>query len=118
MTNLQWPPSVVEIGDRIAALTLAESAFLSKYLEEIHGLAPVGSSVVLQDVQPSFVVDQGHVVAFEYDVILESFEPAKKISIIRELRLATGLGLKEAKDLSEAAPCAVKSKLPRKEADA
>ena len=53
----------------------------------------------------------------EFDVILAGFDAAKKVAIIKEVRAITGLGLKEAKDLVEGAPKAVKEGAPKEEAD-
>ena len=53
----------------------------------------------------------------EFDVILAGFDAAKKVAIIKEVRASTGLGLKEAKDLVEGAPKAVKEGAPKEEAD-
>ena len=53
----------------------------------------------------------------EFDVILAGFDAAKKVAIIKEVRAITGLGLKEAKDLVEAAPKAVKEAAPKEEAE-
>ena len=53
-----------------------------------------------------------------FDVKLTGFDPKSKIKIIKEVRAATGLGLKEAKDLVESAPCVIKEGLTKDEADA
>jgi large subunit ribosomal protein L7/L12 len=54
----------------------------------------------------------------EFDVVLEKFDPAKKIQVIKEVRSALGLGLKEAKELVEAAPKVIKSSIPKNDAEA
>lgn len=53
-----------------------------------------------------------------YSVVLDSFNPADKIKIIKEVRVATGLGLKESKDLVESAPKPVKKELSQQDAEA
>lgn len=52
-----------------------------------------------------------------YDVVLESFPPNDKISVIKEVRRVTGMGLKEAKDCVEAAPKTIRANLPKAEAE-
>jgi large subunit ribosomal protein L7/L12 len=54
----------------------------------------------------------------EFDVVLEKYDAAKKIQVIKEVRSALGLGLKEAKELVEAAPKVIKSAVPKNEAEA
>ena len=100
------------VGD-LSKLTVIEAADLSKLLEEKWGVsaaAPV-AAVAAPAAAVEAVVEKD-----EFDVILASFGE-KKINVIKEVRVLTGLGLKEAKDLVEAAPKAVKEGVGKEEAE-
>ncbi len=100
------------VGD-LSKLTVMEAADLSKLLEEKWGVsaaAPV-AAVAAPAAAVEAVVEKD-----EFDVILASFGE-KKINVIKEVRALTGLGLKEAKDLVEAAPKAVKEGVGKEEAE-
>ena len=101
-----------KIVDELSQLTVIEAAELSKLLEEKWGVsaaAPVAVAAVAAAAGP--VAEE----KTEFDVILtEAGE--KKINVIKEVRAITGLGLKEAKDLVEAAPKAVKEGVSKDEA--
>lgn len=106
MANLQ------EIVEQLSALTVLEAAELSKMLEEKWGVsaaAPV-AAVAVAAAAPAAEAKT------EFDVILAD-AGANKINVIKEVRAITGLGLKEAKDLVEAAPKAVKEGATKEEAD-
>jgi len=105
--------SITKIADELSALTVMEAAELSKLLEEKWGVsaaAPVVAAPV--------VVVAGEAVAekTEFDVILAS-SGDKKIEVIKVVRALTNLGLKEAKDLVDAAPSSLKQGVSKAEAD-
>lgn len=105
---------LVKLVDDLSELTVLEAAELSKMLEEKWGVsaaAPVAAAAA----------GGGEVAAAaeektEFDVILASVGD-KKINVIKEVRAITGLGLKEAKDLVESAPKAVKEGASKDEAE-
>jgi large subunit ribosomal protein L7/L12 len=102
-----------KIVEDLCKLTVLEAAELSKKLEEHWGVSamsavPVASSSSSQDAKEES--------KDEYDVILSTIG-SKKISVIKEVRSITGLGLKEAKDLVESAPKAVKESVAKSEAE-
>jgi large subunit ribosomal protein L7/L12 len=102
-----------KIVDELSQLTVIEAAELSKMLEEKWGVsaaAPVAVAA-MAGAAAAEVEEQT-----EFDVVLAEFGP-NKINVIKEVRAITGLGLKEAKDLVEAAPKAVKEAVTRDEAD-
>ena len=68
--------------------------------------------------QPKIIVFAKVFLSWQQDVFLKAVDPKGKIKTIKEVRAATGLGLKEAKELVEKAPCAVKQGLSKEEADA
>jgi large subunit ribosomal protein L7/L12 len=107
---------LAKLVDELSALTVLEAAELSKLLEEKWGVsaaAPVAVAAVAgAGAAAAAPVEE----KTEFDVILaEAGE--KKINVIKEVRAITGLGLKEAKDLVEAAPKAVKEGVNKDEAE-
>jgi len=103
-------PDLNKIIEDLSSLTVAEAADLSKQLEEKWGVTPMAAAA------PAAA---GAVVAEDKDdfsIMLVSAGD-KKINVIKEVRAATSLGLKEAKDLVEGAPKEVKSGVPKKEAE-
>lgn len=105
-----------ELGDKIVALTLKEAKELSDYLKEEHGIEPAaGGGAVMVAAAGG---DDGGAAAeqTEFDVVLDSFG-GNKISVIKVVRAATGLGLKEAKELVESAPGNVKEGISKEDAE-
>jgi large subunit ribosomal protein L7/L12 len=106
-----------DLGDKIVALTLKEAKELSDYLENVHGIKPAAGGAVMMapaaDAGPAKVAE----VQTEFDVVIESYEATKKIGIIKVVRAATSLGLKEAKDLVEAIPAKVKEGISKEDAE-
>ncbi|MGL1901984.1 MAG: 50S ribosomal protein L7/L12 [Fibrobacterales bacterium] len=102
------------LGDQIAGLTLIEAKGLADYLKETHGIeAAAGGAVVMAGGAAAEAVEE----QTEFDVILES-AGEKKINVIKAVRAATGLGLKEAKELVDSAPKPVKEAASKEDAEA
>jgi large subunit ribosomal protein L7/L12 len=104
---------LAKIVEDLSALTVLEAAELSKVLEEKWGVsaaAPVAAAAA-GGAAPAAAEEE----KTEFDVILSDVG-ANKINVIKEVRAITGLGLKEAKDLVEAAPKAVKEGVTKAEA--
>ena len=102
-----------KIIEDLSKLTVVEAAELSKQLEEKWGVtaaAPVAAAA------PTSGGAAPEEEKSEFSVFLSSVGD-KKINVIKEVRAFTGLGLKEAKDLVEAAPKEVKSGVPKKDAE-
>jgi large subunit ribosomal protein L7/L12 len=100
----------------LSALTVLEAAELAKMLEEKWGVsaaAPVAVAAAGGGGAPAAEVAEAKT---EFDVILTGFGE-KKVNVIKEVRAITSLGLKEAKDLVEAAPKPVKEGVNKEEAD-
>ncbi|WP_373089429.1 50S ribosomal protein L7/L12 [Sneathiella sp.] len=103
-----------KIAEDLSSLTVLEAAELAKILEEKWGVsaaAPVAVAAAGGGGDAAAVEEKD-----EFDVILAAIGE-KKINVIKEVRAITGLGLKEAKDLVESAPKAVKEGLPKDEAN-
>lgn len=107
MANLE------QLAEDLSALTVIEAADLSKMLEEKWGVSAAAPVAAVAAVASGEVAEE----QTEFDVILASFGE-KKINVIKEVRTITGLGLKEAKDLVEGAPKAVKEAVSKDEAAA
>ena len=104
-----------KIADDLSSLTVLEAADLAKLLEEKWGVsasAPVAVAAAVGDNETSNTSEA----KTEFSVSLTSVGD-KKINVIKEVRAVTGLGLKEAKDLVEAAPSMVKEGIPEAEAN-
>ena len=103
------------LGEKIANLTLKQAKELSDFLEAEYGIKPAAGGAVMMagpaDAGPAAAVEE----KTEFDVILESFGE-KKIDVIKVVRAATGLGLKEAKDLVEGVPSKVKEGVSKEDA--
>ena len=104
---------LIKIIDELSTLTVVEAAELSKQLEEKWGVtaaAPVAAAPASGAAAPAGEEKS------EFSIFLASAGD-KKINVIKEVRAITGLGLKEAKDLVEAAPKEVKGGVAKKEAE-
>ena len=104
-----------KIAEDLSSLTVLEAADLAKILEEKWGVsasAPVAVAAVAGGGDAPATAEA----KTEFSVSLTSIGD-KKINVIKEVRAATGLGLKEAKDLVEAAPSLVKEGIPESEAN-
>src|SRR5208337_4652933 len=99
METRHWTPEIVAIGDRIIALSIVQATQLSEYLEEVHGIKADALPVVLPPPKPDLIVPPPQ--PTEFSVVLEGFETAKKIGVIKAVREIAGLGLKDAKDWVE-----------------
>ena len=109
---------ITKLGDDIAGLTLKEAVDLADYMKATYGIEPAAGGAVMV---ASGGGGGGEAAAAaeqtEFDVILKAAGD-KKIQVIKVVREATGLGLKEAKDLVDAGGKAVKEKVSKADADA
>jgi large subunit ribosomal protein L7/L12 len=113
---VEYSDSTKEMGDKIVELSLKEAKELSDYLKDVHGIEPAsgGGAVMIAAADGGGGAEAEE--QTEFDVLLESFGE-KKIGVIKVVRSATGLGLKEAKDLVEAAPSKIKEGVSKEEAE-
>lgn len=103
--------SVQTILESIEKLTLLEAAELVKAMEEKFGVSAAAPVAVAAAAAPAEAVEEVN----EVSVILVS-AGANKINVLKEVRVITGLGLKEAKDLVDAAPKAIKEGIKKEDA--
>ena len=104
-----------KIAEDLSSLTVLEAADLAKILEEKWGVS-AAAPVAVAAASGSGDAPASAEAKTEFSVSLTSVGD-KKINVIKEVRAATGLGLKEAKDLVEGAPKEIKAGVPKKEAE-
>jgi large subunit ribosomal protein L7/L12 len=107
-------PDLTRLVDDLSALSVIEAAQLSKMLEEKWGVSAAAPVAVAASAAAAPAAEAA-VEQTEFDVILAAIGE-KKINVIKEVRAITSLGLKEAKDLVEAAPKPVKEGVNKEEA--
>jgi large subunit ribosomal protein L7/L12 len=109
-----------DLGDKIVGLTLKAAKELSDYLDEVHGIKPAAGGAVMMAAPAGGAGGAGGAEAAaektEFDVMLDSFGD-NKIGVIKVVRAATGLGLKEAKDAVEGAPSKIKEGISKADAE-
>jgi len=107
--------SIKSLGDSLVNMKVLEVLQLTKYLKEAYGLE--AAAATMAPPAPGFVpVGEAPPPKTEFDVVLEVIGP-NKIQVIKVVRAATTLGLKEAKDLVEAAPKEVKTGISKEDAE-
>jgi large subunit ribosomal protein L7/L12 len=107
--------AIAELGDKLAGLSLKDAVELGKYMKDTYGIEAAAGGGVMMAAAGAAAAP----VAEEkstFDVILKA-SGDKKIQVIKVVREATGLGLKEAKDLVDGAPKPVKQGLSKEDAD-
>jgi len=107
--------AIKELGDKIVGLTLKEAVDLGDYLKEEYGIEPAAGAVAVA-ASPGAGAEEAEEKT-EFDVILTAAGD-QKIKVIKAVREATGLGLKEAKDLVDNAPKPLKEGASKEEAEA
>jgi large subunit ribosomal protein L7/L12 len=112
----EFDASTKELGDKIAGLTLLQAKQVADYLKDVHGIEPAAGGAVMLAPGAGAGAAAPAEEKTEFDVILAAFGE-KKIDVIKVVRAATSLGLKEAKDLVEGAPKPVKTGLAKADAD-
>ena len=105
-----------KIAEELSSLTVLEASELAKLLEDKWGVSAAAPVVVAAAASGTGTGDETAEEKTEFDVVLAAFG-AKKINVIKEVRAATGLGLKEAKDLVESAPKVIKEGVSKDEAE-
>ncbi|BAU14849.1 50S ribosomal protein L7/L12 [Leptolyngbya sp. NIES-3755] len=109
-----------EIVEKLKGLTLLEASELVKQIEEAFGVsaaAPAGGMMMMAPGGGGAAAAEEVEEKTEFDAVLEEVPADKKIAVLKVVRGITGLGLKEAKDLVEAAPKAVKEGVAKAEAE-
>ena len=114
----EFDSATKELGDKIVGLTLLEAKKVVDYLKEVHNIEPAGGGAVMMAAAPAGGDDSGGGGGekTEFDVVLTG-DGGNKIPVIKVVRAATGLGLKEAKDLVEGAPKPIKEGVSKEDAE-
>ncbi len=108
---------VKALGDQLVELTVKEVNELAEYLKETHGIEPAAAAAVVVAAPADGGGDGGAAEKTEFDVVLKSAGGAK-LAIVKLVKELTGLGLKEAKEIVDAAPKAIKEAVAKDEAEA
>ena len=113
-----WSPEVKDLGEKIVALTVAKAVELGDYMEVVHKIKPAASAVAVAagPAGPAAAAEKP-AEQTEFTVVLDGFDAAKKINVIKVVRELTGLGLKEAKELVEGFPKPVKENISKEDAE-
>lgn len=106
-----------QILEQLKALTLLEASELVKQIEEAFGVSAAATGGMVMMAPGAAAPAEEVVEKTEFDVILDSVPADKKIAVLKIVREITGLGLKEAKDLVEAAPKAIKEAVAKEAAE-
>ena len=113
----EFDAATKELGDKIVGLTLLEAKKVVDYLKEVHDIEPAGGGAVMVAGPADGGGDGGAAAEqTEFDVILTG-DGGNKIPVIKVVRAATGLGLKEAKEVVEGAPKAIKEGVSKEDAE-
>ncbi len=113
--TLEFDSATKDLGDKIAGLTLLQAKSLADYLENVHGIKPAAGAVIAAGPGGGAAAAPAEEKT-EFDVILKAYADAKKIGVIKVVRAATSLNLKDAKDLVEGAPKPVKTGISKDDA--
>ncbi len=117
MSATEVDPAIKTLGDSLVGLTVLQAKSLADYLEEAYGIKPAaGGAVMMAAPAGGGGGDAKPAEQTEFDVVLTNFGE-NKISVIKIVRQITSLGLKEAKDLVEGVPKAVKTGVSKEEAE-
>ena len=113
----EFDADIKDLGDKIAGLTLKQAVDLKDYMKEAYGIEPAAGGAVMM-AGPAGGGGGGEEAEEKtnFDVVITSAGD-KKIAVIKVVRELTGLGLKEAKELVDGAPKAVKEGVAKEEAD-
>ncbi len=108
--------NIKSLGESIVHLTVLEAKALGDYLEVVHGIKPAAAAVAVAAPAGPAAPAEAAAPKTEFDVVLEVIGP-NKINVIKVVRAATSLGLKEAKDLVEASPKEIKTGISKEDAE-
>jgi len=107
--------AIAELGDKLAGLSLKDAVELGKYMKDTYGIEAAAGGGVMMAAAGAAAAPAAEEKS-TFDVVLKAAGD-KKIQVIKVVREATGLGLKEAKDLVDGAPKPVKQGISKEDAD-
>ena len=106
-----------EILEKLKTLSLLEASELVSQIEETFGVSAAASAGVVMAAPGAAGGGEAEEEKTEFDVVLEEVPKDKKIAILKVVRTITGLGLKEAKEMVESTPKALKEGVPKEDAE-
>lgn len=112
----EFAENIKTLGEQIVHLTVLEAKALGDYLEAVHGIKAAAAAVAVAGPAASAEAAPEAAVKTEFDVVLEA-AGGQKINVIKIVRAATQLGLKEAKELVDGAPKPVKTGISKEDAE-
>jgi len=112
----EFSEDIKELGEKIVGLTLKQAVELAEYLKEEHGIEPAAGGAIMMAAPGAGGDADEPEEKTSFDVIIKEIGD-KKIQVIKAVRAMTNLGLKEAKELVEGAPKAVKEGVAKEEAE-
>ncbi|MCZ6651694.1 MAG: 50S ribosomal protein L7/L12 [Planctomycetota bacterium] len=112
----EFSKEVTDLCDKLVNLSVKDAQQVVDCLKDVHGIEPAGGGVIMAGPMPGAEGGEAAEEKDSFDVILVNHGD-KKIPVIKLVRAATSLGLKEAKELVDAAPKAIKEGLPKDEAE-
>ena len=112
----EFAAEIKELGDKLVALTLKDAVALADYLKQEYDIEPAAGGAVMMAAPGAGAGEAAAEEQTSFDVVLKDVGD-KKIQVIKAVRALTNLGLKEAKDLVEGAPKAVKEGVSKDEAE-
>jgi large subunit ribosomal protein L7/L12 len=115
-TTTAFADNIKGLGDSLVNMKVLEVLQLTKYLKEAYGLEAAAAAPVMMAAPAGGAATEAAAPKTEFDVVLEAIG-ANKINVIKVVRAATSLGLKEAKDLVEAAPKEIKTGISKEDAE-
>jgi len=116
MADTAFADDIVALGDKIAGLTIIQAVQLKDYLKEQYKIEPAaGGGMMMAPAAAAAAPVEGP--KTEFTVVLEGFDAAKKIQVIKVVREIAGLGLAEAKAFVEGAPKNVKENISKEDAE-
>ena len=113
---VEFSAEITELAEKLVGLTVKDAQALVDCLKDVHGIEPAGGGVIMAAGAGGDAGGEAPEEKTSFDVILASFGD-KKIQVIKVVRSLTTLGLKEAKELVESCPKAVKEGVSQEEAD-
>ena len=104
------------LAEQLVGLTIKDVTELVQVMEDEYGIKPAAAAVAVAGPGGGGDADGGAAEKTEFDVILES-AGGSKLKVVKEVKTLLGLGLKDAKELVDAAPKAIKEGIPKEEAE-
>lgn len=115
-TETKTSPKLEKLVKELSELTVLEMAELKTALEDTWGVEAAAAPVAIA-AAPGAAAEEAEEEATDFEITITEVPADKKIAVIKIVREITGLGLKEAKEMSESAPKVIKDKAPKAEAD-